>query len=349
MFYIFHGEDELARSDLVADLKSKIGDETTRDLNVTVLDGRKVTLAELVHNADAIPFLADKRLVIVEGLLSRLASSRRGKEGADGEPSGAAREFLKGLLDYLPQVPESTRLVFVEPHGLPASNAILKLALETDRRTVKELPLPPKGSMTGWVQKRARLHGGEFTSQAANALVTAVGYDPRPSDRDRTPEQGNKLRLLDSEIQKLLTYANWARAVTPADVQLLVSEAQQGDLFGMIDALAEGKGQKALVELHRLIERGKSPLELFGMIVRQFRLMIEVKELSGQGLPGSAIAQRLSLHPFVAEKTGKQALAFSMEQLELVYRRLLEVDVQIKTGQVEDVVALDLLVAGLTG
>jgi DNA polymerase-3 subunit delta len=348
MFYILHGEDELACSDRVAEFRQKIGDETTRDLNTTIFDGRKVTLAELRHAADAIPFLADKRLVIVEGLLTRLASSRR-KGDDDSELSGASREFLKDLLEYLPRLPDSTRLVLVEPRSLAPSHPVLKLALETDKRTVRHLPLPSKESMAHWVQKRATLHGGAITLQAANALVTAVGYDPRPSDRDRTSEQGNKLRLLDQEIQKLLTYVNWSRAVTPADVQLLVSEAQQGDLFGMIDALAEGKGQKAIIELHRLIERGKSPLELFGMIVRQFRLMIQVKELDDRGLNGAAIAERLSLHPFVAEKTGKQAQAFSMEQLELVYHRLLEMDVQIKTGQVEDVAALDLLVAGLVG
>ncbi len=348
MFYILHGEDELARSDLVAEFKSKIGDETTRDLNVTVLDGRKVTLGELRHAADAIPFLADKRLVIVEGLLTRL-TSRRGQEGDEAEPAGSARELLKGLVDYLPQVPESTRLVFVEPRSLPASHPVLKLALQTDRRTVKELPLPSKESMVSWVQKRARLHGGEFTSQAATALVAAVGYDPRPSDRDRTPEQGVKLRQLDQEIRKLLTYVNWSRPVEPRDVHVMVADAQQGDLFGMIDAIAGGNGKKAIVELHRLIDRGKSPLELFGMIVRQFRLMIQIKELTEQGLSSAAIAERLSLHPFVAEKTGRQAQAFSMEQLERVYHHLLEMDVGIKTGQIEDVAALDLLVAGLAG
>ena len=348
MFYILHGEDELARSDLVADLRSKVGDESLRDLNTTILDGRKITLAELIHASDAIPFLADKRLVVVEGLLARLAS-RRGKDAGESEPSAASKEFLSGLLDYLPRMSDSTRLVFVESRALPATNPLLKLAAQTDKRTVIEFPLPSKESMIGWIQKRARLHGGEITAQAASALVTAVGYDPRPSDRDRTSEQGNKLRLLDQEIQKLLAYVNWSRPVAPQDVRLLVADAQQGDLFGMVDALAAGESKRAIVELHRLIEQGKAPLELFGMIVRQFRLMIEMKELAGQGVTGAQAAERLSLHPFVADKTGKQARAFSMAQLEVIYRRLLEIDVQIKTGQAEDVAALDLLVAGLTG
>jgi len=341
MFYIFHGEDELARSERVAELRRKIGDESVRDLNTTILDGRQITLAELRHAADAVPFLADKRLVIVEGLLTRLTSRR------EGEPTGASKQFLAGLLDYLPQVPDSTRLVFVEPRMLPTTNPVLKLALQTDKRTVVEFPLPSKESMTGWIQKRAARHGGEITPQAALALVTAAGYDPRPSDRDRTPEQGNKLRLIDQEIQKLLAYVNWSRPVTAEDVQTLVADAQQGDLFGMVDALAAGDGERAIVEMHRLLDRGKPPLELFGMIVRQFRLMIQLKELADQGITGAEAAGRLSLHPFVADKTGRQARAFSMAQLEMIYHRLLEMDMQIKTGQTEDVLALDLLVAGL--
>jgi len=115
----------------------------------------------------------------------------------------------------------------------------------------------------------------------------------------------------------------------------------------MVDALAVGNGQRAIVELHRLINQGKAPLELFGLIVRQFRLMIELKELAEQGIAGQEAAGRLALHPFVADKAGKQAQVFSMEQLEAIYRRLLEMDVQIKTGQTEDVTALDLLIAGL--
>jgi DNA polymerase-3 subunit delta len=346
MFYILHGEDELGRSDLVAELRSQVGDASMRDLSTTILDGRQVTLAELIHASDAVPFLAEKRLVVVEGLLTRLASRHKATE-RDGELSGASKELLSGLLGYLAHVPDSTRLVFVEPRALPATHPVVKLALQTDRRTVVEFPLPPKDRMPHWVQKRAALHGGEITPQAALALVTAVGYDPRPSDRDRTPEQGNKLRLLDQEIQKLLAYVNWSRPVTPQDVARLVSDAQQGDLFGMVDALAVGNGQRAIVELHRLINQGKAPLELFGLIVRQFRLMIELAELAEQGIAGQDAAERLALHPFVADKAGKQAQAFSIEQLEAIYRRLLEMDLQIKTGQTEDVTALDLLVAGL--
>ena len=76
MFFLLHGDNEFEISERVADFKQKIGDDSMRDLNITVLDGRKTTLSEVQHAADSIPFLADKRLVIVEGLLTRLASRK---------------------------------------------------------------------------------------------------------------------------------------------------------------------------------------------------------------------------------------------------------------------------------
>src|SRR5512139_2283622 len=101
MFYILHGDNEFEISERVTDFKQKVGDESLRDLNITVLDGRKTTLSEVQHAADAIPFLADKRLVIVDGLLTRLAS-RKAKDD-EAASSGAAKDFLGGLIDYVPR------------------------------------------------------------------------------------------------------------------------------------------------------------------------------------------------------------------------------------------------------
>src|SRR5512143_3685911 len=113
MFYILYGDNEFEISERVNDFKQKIGDDSMRDLNITVLDGRKTTLSEIQHAADAIPFLADKRLVIVDGLLTRLAS-RKARDDDEATPAGAAKDFLNSLIDYVPRLPDSTRLVFVE-------------------------------------------------------------------------------------------------------------------------------------------------------------------------------------------------------------------------------------------
>ncbi|HET7090077.1 MAG TPA: DNA polymerase III subunit delta [Anaerolineae bacterium] len=332
MFYILHGEDEFSRAEQVAAFKEKIGDATVRDFNVTVLDGRKATLAELRLAADAVPFLADKRLVVVEGLLARLGAGKGGKGSSGDELSGAAREFIAQLIDYLPQVPDSTRLVFVEARTLPPSNPILKLAASQPGKTVLAFAIPK--NPVPWIEKRALLHGGRIDRKAASKLAQVIGSD---------------LRRLDSEIQKLITYVNAARPIGEDDVARLVSPSIEANIFDLVDALGRRDGRRAMGELHRLLDLGENSLGLLAMITRQFRLLIQIKELQEKNVPAPEMAKTLGQHPFVIDKIGQQARNFSMEQLERIYVHLLDVDVGIKTGEVGDVLALDLLVAELAG
>ena len=129
---------------------------------------------------------------------------------------------------------------------------------------------------------------------------------------------------------------------------LLVADASTSSVFDLVDALGKRDGQRAAHELHHLLDQGENPLGLLAMIVRQFRLLILVKELQARHLPPEAIAKEIGQHPFVVKKIGEQAHAFrDSAQLEQIYRRLLDIDVEIKTGVTPDVLALDLLVAGL--
>ncbi len=316
-FYVFHGEDEFTRAETLGDFKRRLGPPDTVDLNTTRFDGKSLTLANLRHACDAIPFLAERRLVIVEGLLTRITSQK---------------EYLATLADYLPRLPETTRLVFVENKSLSAKHPILKLAQQEERGYAKCFDAPNAKGLPGWIEKRARKHGGQIEPQAAHQLATVVGAD---------------LRLLDQEIFKLVTYTNAKRPITKADVDAVVPYAQAAVVFDMVDALGRRDGRTAAQTLHRLLEMGEHPLRLLAMIVRQFRLLIQVEELKAEGNTSRDVAQALKLHPFPAGKLCNQATHFTAAQLETVYRHLLDTDVAIKTGKMEADVALDLLVAGL--
>jgi len=316
-FYVFHGTDEFTRAETLADFKRKLGPPDTVDLNTTILEGKSLTLAELHHACDAIPFLADKRLVIVEGMLSRLASRK---------------EELAALADYLPTLPETTRLVFVERKALPARHPIVKLARREERGYVKQFDPPDVKTLPRWIEQRVRKHGGEIERQAAHQLAAVVGAE---------------LRLLDQEIVKLVTYTNAERAITKQDVDTTVPYAQEAIVFDLVDALGRRDGRTAAQTLHRLLDAGEHPLGLLAMIARQFRLLIQVKELKEGGATSRDAAQKLGLHPFPARKLYNQATYFTGAQLEAVHRHLLDTDVAIKSGKIEAEVALDLLVAGL--
>ncbi len=314
--YIFHGEDELGCREALDSLRQRLGPPEMAALNTTLLDGRSVTVGQIQDACDTVPFLADRRLVIVEGLLSRLTSSRQ-KE-------------VQALTAYLDRLPETARLVFVERGTLDEHHPILKKVRQHPYGYIKRFTPPHR--LEGWIVQRVQRKGGTITPQAASALAEAVGPD---------------LQQLDRELEKLVAYAGVGGTIQPEDVEQLVSAAQEANIFAMVDALGRRDGEKAARLLHQLLEEGQHPLALLAMIVRQFRLLIQVKELAGAGARAEAIARRLRLHPFVARKLYVQAQNFSTAQLERVYRYLLETDLAIKTGEMTDVVALDLLIAGL--
>jgi DNA polymerase-3 subunit delta len=181
-----------------------------------------------------------------------------------------------------------------------------------------------------WIVARVRQHGGAIHPNAAAMLATDVGED---------------LRLLEMEIIKLLTYANFARPIEPADVELLTPYAAQADIFALVDAIGHRQGKTAAILLRKKLDAGDEPLYLLGMVVRQIRLLIQVKENLEGGYRPDEIARRAKMHPYVAGKLARQAQNLKLAQLEALYRQLLEADIAIKTGRIEPAVALDLLVA----
>jgi DNA polymerase-3 subunit delta len=335
MLYVLHGQDELTRSEMLAEWKEKLGDATTASVNTTVLDGRKVTLPELIETCDALPFMGKRRLVIVEDFWSRFEPGKRRR--SKGEPptlSAADTALIQGLVEYLPRLPETTRLVFVESRSLSATNPVFDVLPQDHKRAyVKEFRPPSERDLPRWIQDRMKLKQGEITPQAAQELAHLVGTE---------------LRQLDQELEKLLAYVNYERAVTAQDVRAAVSAQQLAGVFDLVDAIGMRQGDRAMRYLHELLNAGAAPMYLLTMIGRQFRILLQVKELQAQGATLSEMRRATGIgHRFVIEKGGRQARNFSMERLEAIYAHLAEVEQHIKTGKIDDLLALDLLVAQL--
>jgi len=328
--YILHGDDPHAIYRCIQTMVGHVSnDPSLADLNITRLDGRQATQEDLYTSANAMPFLADRRMVILTDPFIRIQSD-------------AARKHFLAFLDGLPA---STALVLVvqdqfERYGgkkdwrsLPdkATHWMRKWLREAGNRAYYQLcKLPSIYEMPEWIRKEARRMGGQFSLEAAAALVAHVGND-------------TQLAVL--EVEKLLTYVDNKRLVEADDVEELTAQVREADIFEMVDALALGNARQALVLLHRLLET-QEPLNIFGMIVRQFRLLIQTRELLDEG-QGAHIVAELRQPEFVAKKLVQQARRFDMAQLEEIYQRLLNIDEAMKTGQMPLDLALDTFVAAL--
>jgi DNA polymerase-3 subunit delta len=317
--YFLFGNDEFAISRKLKDFESDFTDPTSAGMNTAHLEARTMSDTDLNNALNAMPFLAKRRLVLLEN-----PSSKYNK--------AAPR---KKFLEYIGNIPDTTRLVMYESVEPRDANKhwLLKWAEKNNKLIqTKAFMLPKLRDMTGWIVNETKKQDGQIEPRAAEMLKEMVGVDTRQAGM---------------EIAKLLAYVNWERPINTNDVEAVCIVTSQQSVFDFVDALSNGNGKTAQHLLHRLLE-SEDPFSLWGMVIRQFRLLLQAREiLDGRGHKDD-VARALGVHPFVAEKTTGQAGRFNIEFLEHVYRKLLAIDEGVKTGQVTLDLALDTLVVELT-
>ena len=313
MLYIFHGPNDFARNEKISELQASLGDPTVSSLNMAQLNGREVSLSEIRHHADAMPFMAAKRLVIVQGYLSEL------------EESGP-------LIDYLGHLPPTTDLVLVENEILNSRHPILKAASGIGAMILSFAELN-RNELRPWIIKRVQECQGTIEAGAADLLGRLVGPN---------------LRLLNQEIEKLTLYVAGQRAIQAADIDLLVPYIEDAEDFGLANAVGQRNAPKAFDQLHKLLDEGRHPMAILSSIAVQIRGLLEVKDMAERGMSPQEIARIKGWRSdYAARMRLREAANFSSSRLEEILELLLEIDLNIKTGKIDMLLALDTLVARL--
>lgn len=323
-FYIFHGDDSISRDEALARMRQSMGEDG--DLNRSEFDGALTPVPDVLAAVKSMPFLADKRLVIVRGLISHITRRGAGQAG---------KIATDRLIAELPGLPDHARLVLVEDGLLSEKNRLLKAVASLKNGYIRAFSKPR--NLTRWIIARAKSeYAADMTPPAAEALASVVS---------------DELLRADNEVCKLADYVNGERPITEDDVATLTPYVPEANVFEMVDALATGNGARALELIHQsLHDDPRDPgFRLFGLIVRQFRLLLMTRDHIAGGGSGQApaIAKALGVHPFAAGKLPGQARRFSAEQLDAILKHLQRYDQDMKTGRIQPRLALDLLVTSL--
>ena len=309
-----YGNDEYAIARRLEALQSRLD---PGGMNTVRLEARTASKEELNTAVNAMPFLGEKRLVLLENPSAR-------------SPLPAEREKL---IRFLLEAPASTLVAMyelVETRDEPRHWLVKRS--QKGEFPVERFMLPRNWEMTGWILNEAKSQGGSIEANAARRLAEMVGENTRQAAQ---------------ELKKLMTYVNAARPIRLADVEAVSVVTAQANVFGMVDALTAGNGKLAQSLLHRLLEEEEA-FALWGMVIRQFRLLLQAREILDGG--GSLQDAQSSIReaPYSVDKAYKQAGRFTMPALEKIYHRLLEMDEGAKTGEMPLDVALDAFVVELT-
>ncbi len=347
MITLLHGPAELLRSEELSRLRAGVAeDPSLAELNTVIMDGRQVTPADLQFVCGALPFLAEQRLVVVEGLLKRLAAPpKKGKGAAEPAGAGAGEDaetapaggssLARVVLALFDELPETTELALVEEDTVSGGPVLRRLTelQRAGRARILTFEKPRRGDLPQWIRERARLRKLQLDAAAVADLVDYVGDD---------------LRQLDQELVKLRDYAGSERNVTQADVRRLVPATRAANVFEMVDALAVGNAAQAGRLLrHALDVDGEEPLGLLALFGRRYRQLLQVKALQEAGTRTAEIARQLGQADWQVRRLVEQASRQNRERLLRALEQVLAADESIKTGKCTDREAMDILLAQL--
>jgi len=330
---LLHGNDEYAISQHIEKLCADLDDTSTAEMNITRFDGRTgLDFQALNTSINTAPFLAQHRVMVLENPISAFTTP----------------EARKKFIELLEKAQATTIIALAEYDELKRDHWLLKWAAshagtgnttsrvnETSnarpRASIHVYNMPKRWEMPRWVESETKKLGGRIDPDAAARLSEMVGEDTR---------------IAVQELTKLLSYVNFERPITLSDVDQVSFVSAQGNVFDLVDALGQGDGRKAQHVLHQLMEDADA-FEFWGMIIRQFRLLLQARELLDSNATITEIQKALGLHEFVAQKVISQAKRFSLSALESIYHKLLEMDEGAKTSQVPLDLALEMLVIEL--
>lgn len=310
MIALFWGADDLRISEAIAECKRGIGEDFA-DMNITMLDGRKLKANALIGACEAVPFLSDKRLVLVEGAIKNLRS-------------GTVRDEVRA---YLSQVPPTTDLIFVEGNDFDKRSALFVYLKKAG--DVREFQPRQGAELQRWLAERAKSLDVRLPPDAATQLIEFAGQEGR---------------MLLNELQKLAAYVGPKGTITVEAVRLLVADTGEGSVFEFVDALAARQVDKALRTLHTLLDDGQAAQYLLFMVGRQVRVLLNVGDLASRRMSPDAIAAETGQKPFVVRKALGQINRFDKVSLLQMHDRLVELDHWSKTGRIEPETALGMLV-----
>jgi len=311
--YLFYGPERFLINRYVEIAKEHIADSA--GMNVDIFNGRDAGADEIINAAETLPFLSERRLVAVRD--SQLFTAGR---KADSDR----------LAEYLAQTPDYTVIIFVETE-IDKRGRMYKSVAEFGAAI--EFGSPPDNELTRWLVKIAEKGGKRLSHGTAAALLRHVS---------------GSMEDYATEMAKLISFAD-GDEITISDIEAVCTKSLEAKIFDLVDAIGNKNPETALLMYTNLIFAKESPFDIMSMIARQFRLILQCGHLRKKGLSSAQIAAQLSQREFAARKCVDQSANFTERRLLDALNDCLKTDYNIKTGQMEAKLAVELLILKYSG
>lgn len=304
--YLLYGEESYLKKQYKEKLRNAMiaPDDT---MNYAYYEGKGTNVKEVIDLAETLPFFAERRLIILED-------------------TGFFKNASPELADYIKEMPESTSMIFIE-NEIDKRGKLYK-AVQSKGRVV-ELGRQDEATLLKWIAAAVKREGKQTTEATIRHFMTKVGTD---------------MENIQKELEKLFCYTLEKDSITKEDVEEICTTQITNQIFDMVNAVADKKQRKALDYYYDLLALKEPPMRILFLLVRQFKLLLEVKVLDKQGYARKEIASKTGLHPFVVGKYQEQAKVFSKKDLRAIIEDGIDIEERVKTGRLTDTLGVELFI-----
>ncbi len=304
--YLLYGEEDYLKRMYRDSLKNAILADSD-DMNYSYYEGNSIDLLELRNIADTLPFFSEHRIIIIEN-------------------SGLFKSANE-LSDYLPNMPDSTIILFVEK--------------DIDKRN----------KLYKYINKNGiAVEMGQMNAHDTKSFISVTLKQNNKIIREKTVEYllqhiDNSIINIKNELDKLISYTDERNEITIDDIDVICSVQITGRIFLMIDSVADANVNQTIKLYHDLLQLRESPMSILYLLTRHFNILLQIKTISG--MPKSEIARKIGVPPFAVSKYMGQAKHFNKENIEKILDKCIDTEYYFKRGMIDDQIGVELLLIQL--
>ena len=321
--YLFYGREFYLLENVINICKSSLN-ESMMDFNLDILDGKEITLDQIISNAETLPFMDERKILIIKDF-----------ELLKGKKKNLSDSDEIALVEYLDNISRTTVIVFLVYGDVDKRKSLFKKISKVG--VVNHCDKLSDMDLFKWVKNKFKKNEVYINDSEIMYFIEQEGY------RDKNSEK--TLSDLSNEIIKISAFVGKENKVTKDVIDKLSQKKVENDIFKLIDEIGSKNSSHAMKIATDMILEGESILGIFAMVSKQFKLVIQSRQLQNQGYSSKVIAEKLSVHPFVVTKALKQGKLFNDDVVVDMLNFILESDFKIKKGLIKENLALEILVS----
>lgn len=322
--YLFYGSEKLLIRETIAAMRRKFLNPSFESLNYIKLENSSAAVDVIINACETLPFFDSKKIVTVND-----STFFKGKKGV-GEDK-CTENGNQELIKYFSSIPQTSILIFTTGDNIDRRKKIC--AAIKKNGDIVEFGHLRGAELLSWIEMVFQKSGKKISRTNAVYFSENVSGD---------------LENYSSEIEKVCSFSGSRTEISRDDIDSVVSKSLESNIFKLVDFISIKKSDRALSILNDLILDSQPVPVILTMIIRQYRLLLNVKLMQEKGYSPADISRTLKIMPFIETNLSKISRNYTLSQIEDRLNQCLDTDISIKKGKMDQRIALETLIVAFS-